>query len=152
MIPKPKLPKLNLEDEVGGEGYEDEYTQTQDETRDFGKEKMANAFAKVLGFVAAIGLPQEVMKEKIIYYSQLAEETGVAEALIDTIEYYFPDIEASPALVLALTGTAFFSAVMADRAETKKKFQPKEKLQKKPSAGQIEQEKAKKMQESVKVE
>jgi len=152
LIPKPKMPRLNLEDEIGGEGYEEDYTQTQEDVKDLGREKMANAFSKLLGFVAAIGLPQEVMKEKIIFYSQLADETGVSEALIDTIEYYFPDVEASPAIVLALTSTAFVTAVMADRAETMKRFKPKEKIEKKPTAGQMEKEKMKKLNESVKVE
>ena len=94
--------------------------------QDLGKEKMATAFAKLLGFVAAIGLPSNVMKIKIKEYSQLAEETGVADALIDVIEYYFPDVEASPVIVFGITGIAFASAVMADRAEIKEKLKKKQ--------------------------
>jgi len=131
-MPDPVLPDLELE-----EGGLEEMEEV--DLKDAGKEKLAASFARLLGFVAAIGLPPDVMKQKIEEYSKLAEETGVAEALIDTIDYYFPDMEMSPAIVLAISGIAFASAVMADRAEIKKRYETKKKVDSKPSSKEIVQ-------------
>lgn len=150
MIPKPKLPQLDLDEELESEEVFDETEEEGKDEEGIAREKIVTSFSKLLGFVAAIGLPKAVMAEKINYYSQLAEETGVTEALMDTIEYYFPDVEMSPAIVLAVTGIAFASAVIADRQETMRKFQKAEKMKGRP-VKQIKEQEGRKKKEGVNV-
>ena len=151
MIPKPKLPKLDLDEEIDSFEEEMDTASEEEEKGRLGREKLANSFSKLFGFVAAIGLPQEIMAQKIQYYSQLADETGVTEALIDTIEYYFPETEMSPAIALAVTGIAFASAVISDRMQIKKRYEQKKKLEGKPTAKQVKEQQERK-KEGVKVE
>lgn len=150
MIPKPKLPVLDLDEEIEGMTEVPEEEEMEEKERaGIAKEKVVTSFSKLLGFIAAIGLPREVAAQKVEYYSQLAEETGVTEALMDTIEYYFPDFEMSPVVVLAVTGIAFASAVIADRQQT---IQQMKKLQKKtPPAKQIVEQKEKMKKDGIDV-
>jgi|GEM_PF-5743860 len=121
MLKKPKLPELNLEDEIV-DTMEDIEIDEKEQEKELARDKLETGVSKLLGFVASIGLPKDIMSIKVNEYSAVAMETGVAGALIDTIEYYFPDVEMSPALVLLVSGVAFASAVMADRQQIKQKY------------------------------
>ena len=123
--PKPVYippPQLDLSEEVITQPTQNEEEQ---EEKTLTVEKLSGSLSKFLGFVASIGLPPELMRVKIIEYSQIAEETGVCEALIETIEYYFPDTEISPVMFLAVAGIAFAVAVITDRLEIKKQLDKK---------------------------
>lgn len=146
MIPKPKLPTLNLKDEIVEE--EEKVEESEGEETPITKERVVKGLSKLLGFVSAIGLPKEVFVEKSQEYAILAEETGVTEALLDTIEYYFPDLELSPAIVLMITGVAFASAVISDRQQTLQKFAKKQETK---SVGQVLKEQEEKLKSSVEV-
>ena len=124
--PKPVYippPQLDLSEEVITQPTQNE--EEQDE-KSLSVEKLSGSLSKFLGFVAAIGLPPELMRVKIVEYSQIAEETGVCEALIETIEYYFPDTEISPVMFLAVAGIAFAVAVITDRLKIKEELEKKE--------------------------
>ena len=123
--PKPVYippPQLDLSEEVITRPVQNE---EEREEKTLTVEKLSGSLSKFLGFIASIGLPPELMRVKIIEYSQIAEETGVCEALIETIEYYFPDTEISPVIFLAVAGIAFAVAVITDRLEIKKQLDKK---------------------------
>jgi len=120
-IPKPRI-NFDLEEE---ELIDEDYQEVEETPEEIGKERLIQSFSKILGFIAAIGLPKEVFYQKVQEYSDLADKTGVTEALITTIEYYFPDVELSPAIMLLITGVAFVSAVLADRASVLEKYKAK---------------------------
>ena len=124
--PKPVYippPQLDLSEEVITQPTQNE--EEQDE-KSLSIEKLSGSLSKFLGFIASIGLPPELMRVKIVEYSQIAEETGVCEALIETIEYYFPDTEISPVMFLAVAGIAFAVAVITDRLKIKEELEKKE--------------------------
>lgn len=141
MIPKPVLPVLNSEDEKVIE----EPSEETERPEIIGREKLVNSVARFLGFVASIGLPSDLMQIKIEEYTNIAMSTGVSEALITTVEYYFPDMEFSPALSLVITGIAFGSAVFADRARINKELEEKKKQE-----GKVKVEEVKKKEEELK--
>jgi len=121
--PKPVFippPQLDVSEElVNVQSVE----QTEEKAEDKLTEKLSGSLSRFLGFIAALGLPPEIMRVKIIEYSQIAEETGVCDALLETIDYYFPDAQISPIMFLAIAGIAFAVAVITDRIETKKQYE-----------------------------
>ncbi len=129
-VPKPVLPKLDLSEEVYITDIEEK--ENEENGNESGlSEGLSKSIARVLGFVCAIGLPPELMKAKVVEYSEVAEETGVCDALLDVIEYYFPDMNVSPAAMVLITGIAFLSYVAIDRIELSRQLK-KNKKEKEP--------------------
>jgi len=119
-VPPPVLPKLEPLSEEEQLSTAEQQTQ---ETLGIPRERVVAAMAKMIGFLAAIGLPREVFTQEAREFSYLAEETGFAESLCILIEYYFPDIsEYSPWIGVIISGSVFAAAVWSKRSEILEKY------------------------------
>jgi len=86
-VPPPVLPHL---EPVGEETPEQ---QQPVEPVGIPKEKIVAAIAKMIGFLAAIGLPKDVFVQEAQEFADLAEKTGFAESICILIDCYFPDLD-----------------------------------------------------------
>jgi len=125
-VPKPVLPKLDLSEEVYITDIEEKENE-ENENEGGLSEGLSKSIARVLGFVCTLGLPPELMRIKVREYSEIAEETGVCDALLDVIEYYFPDMNVSPPAMVLITGIAFLSYVAVDRIELSRQLKKNKK-------------------------
>lgn len=144
-VPKPVLPQLE------GLGEYDESAEPEETEEDMFREKLYQNVANLIGFVSAIGLPKKLFLERHKYYAELAMETGVSESLIETIEYYFPDIEFSPALMLLLALAAYAPLVITDRLKLQEEIEKHKKRKKAEKHTEEIKEEKRKAPEKVKV-
>lgn len=110
--PPPILPQIDESEEIINVNEVGELA--EEETKN---EKLAQAISRLIAFICCIGLPPQLVKVKVQEYADVADETGVSQALIDVIDYYFPDLELTPAVSLLIAGGAFASYVLTDRMQ-----------------------------------
>lgn len=129
-IPKPVLPKLDVEEEVyaqqQNQGEESEETEVKDEIL---HDKLSNAFSKIIGFISCIGLPPDVAKEKAREYSVLADELGVSDAVVEVMEYYMPLDTMNPLTMLFITVVIYAVAVVSDRMALQEKLKQQKEME-----------------------
>lgn len=113
----PVIPK---KEEGGGEKKDD--NKSQKDARD----GLYRNIATLMGFACAIGLPPEYFEIKKNQYESYAYNMGTAKALIEVVEYYVPDFEASPLAMLGITAIPFMALVISDRMKIHNEIKEKE--------------------------
>jgi hypothetical protein len=83
------------------------------------------AFANMLGFMCATGLPEEEFSKKQKFYKQQAIDLGLIDNLQLVIKEYMPDTEMSPVMALAISLGIFGFIVYTDRQQTIKEYNAK---------------------------
>ena len=80
------------------------------------------AFANMIGFMSAMGLPEEEFPKKQKFYKQQALDLGLIDNLQLVIKEYMPDTEISPVMALAISLAIYGFVVYTDRQQTIKEY------------------------------
>lgn len=130
-MPMPKLPEIEIDESFDtGEAEPIEVEAGEEEKGPVTTEQMTEAVASSIGFICALGLPEEVFEEKVAFYKDAAINTGFASSLVTVIEAYMPQLSNRPEAALIISGIAFASIVIMDRKMTMKRYAPKKKKKK----------------------
>ncbi len=115
-MPMPKIPELETPAEYVVE--EEEFEPETEPEENEGFQRLAKVAAKLIAFVSVLGLPAELKKGKMLEYEDLAYDTGLADAVIDVLEYYMPSLEDRPEYALLFALAMYLTYVMIDRQQT----------------------------------
>lgn len=129
-MPMPKLPEIEIDESFETGEAEPIEIEGEEESGPVTSEQMTEAIASTIGFICALGLPEQVFEEKVAFYKQAAINTGFASSLVTVIEAYMPQLSNRPEAALIISGIAFASIVIMDRKMTMKQYAPKKKKKK----------------------